>query len=100
MEPEFKLKPLLLPSVCTLNSMLLILCISTCVSYHFKYTQTIYNFISAFLLPPLHYNLITPGKVSIIIILVLYNVTYSEDVIYLIILLQMDIWVISVVLIL
>ena len=48
----------------------------------------------------LHCNYILSGKVSIIIILVLYNVTASEDVIYLIFLLQLAIWVISIVLIL
>lgn len=50
--------------------------------------------------PLLHCNYILSGKVSIIIILVLYNVTASEDIICLIILLQLAFWVISIVLIL
>lgn len=50
--------------------------------------------------PLLYCNYILSGKVSVIIILVLYNVTASEDVIYLITLLQLAIWVISIILIL
>lgn len=66
-EPEFKWLPLLLPSVCTPHSMLLTPCMSTCVSYYFIYTHTIYNFIFCIS------SLIVSDRVSIIIILVLYD---------------------------
>lgn len=48
----------------------------------------------------LDYNLSISDKVSIIIILVLYNVTSSEDITYLTMLLYLYIWVISIILIL
>lgn len=98
MEPEFQLKLFLFPSVCGLNSVIMTLVcphVFHLILYVHRPCSTSYLHF-----PLLHCNYILSGKVSIIIILVLYNITASEDVIYLIILLQLAIWIISIVLIL